>query len=433
MHDLNLRPLEGLSVLMPVQKPSRCWKWKGTSMPLKSDSRKSRFRTRKESCRDYPSEGMVRSPNTHARQDARLDSNRLNSTRHVTDNSCWIGWTLSASIGQYHDGDGTTLRFQFGTAKTRTTSSSHLLEPMYSHGKTLLQKGREFCNEILEMISDRIPNLWSKWDASVAKRKSSIHGWTLPTRICSSAAISTNQRFSKRRSQRLYASRKRNRSYLVVLYFSICALLEQPGFKHVWIDGLGMDPWGRKCPNRSEMESMPIVSSNAVQEDERVHGRCEDQMVLSVSKQTKLERCFRLWKACEAQVGDDFHINPEEIESKYFGVLTKIFNVARFASQFDCPDEEPSAPYPIEDRWIQSEFATMMASVRTSWENLDIYTATQALKTFGTGILPHIGLKWQNLGCTMEINMLLGPFTTFYVISSLHSAQFVPSFAITFR
>ena len=42
--------------------------------------------------------------------------------------------------------------------------------------------------------------------------------------------------------------------------------------------------------------------------------------------------CFRLWKACEAQVGDDFHINPEEIESKYFGVLTKIFNIARFAA-----------------------------------------------------------------------------------------------------
>ena len=23
-------------------------------------------------------------------------------------------------------------------------------------------------------------------------------------------------------------------------------LLDKPGFKHVWIDGLGMDPWGRK-------------------------------------------------------------------------------------------------------------------------------------------------------------------------------------------
>ena len=48
--------------------------------------------------------------------------------------------------------------------------------------------------------------------------------------------------------------------------------------------------------------------------------------------------CFRLWKACDAQVGDDFHINPEEIEAKYFGVLTKLFNVARFASQFDVPE-----------------------------------------------------------------------------------------------
>ena len=30
----------------------------------------------------------------------------------------------------------------------------------------------------------------------------------------------------------------------------------------------------------------------------------------------------------------------------------------------------------------------MMSEVNTSWSNLDIYTATQNLKTFGTGILP---------------------------------------------
>ena len=29
-----------------------------------------------------------------------------------------------------------------------------------------------------------------------------------------------------------------------------------------------------------------------------------------------------------------------------------------------------------------------MAEVNLAWSNLDIYTATQALKTFGTGILP---------------------------------------------
>ena len=51
-------------------------------------------------------------------------------------------------------------------------------------------------------------------------------------------------------------------------------------------------------------------------------------------------------EAADAQVGDDFHINPEEIESKYFGILTKIYNVARFASQFPIEDEKPSVINP---------------------------------------------------------------------------------------
>ena len=157
-------------------------------------------------------------------------------------------------------------------------------------------------------------------------------------------------------------------------------------------------------------------------------------MVRSVSKQTKLAVSVSDYgRHVKLKLEMTFHINPEEIESKYFGVLTKIFNVARFASQFDCPDEEPSAPYPIEDRWIQSEFATMMASVQTSGKT-SIFTLPLRLSRHSElGFCLHIGLKWQNLGCTMEINMLLGPFTTFYVISSLHSAQFVPSFAIIFR
>ena len=95
-------------------------------------------------------------------------------------------------------------------------------------------------------------------------------------------------------------------------------------------------------------------------------------------------------EACDAQVGDDFHINPEEIEAKYFGVLTKLFNVARFASQFDVPNDLDTVPgnLSIEDRWILSEFAETMGRVENAWSSLDIYTATQALKTFGTGILP---------------------------------------------
>ena len=178
------------------------------------------------------------------------------------------------------------------------------------------------------------------------------------------------------------------------LYYTLLKsnlLLDKPGFKHVWIDGLGMDPWGRK---------MSKSLGNGIDADSVLEcgagGRTGSWKVKGPDKTVSLRankigsECFRLWKACDAQVGDDFHINPEEIEKKYFGVLTKLFNVARFASQFEIPADLDTNPgnLDVEDRWILAEFDATMDTVRTSWENLDIYTATQALKTFGTGVLP---------------------------------------------
>ena len=179
------------------------------------------------------------------------------------------------------------------------------------------------------------------------------------------------------------------RTWLYYTLLKSTLLLDKPGFQHVWIDGLGMDPWGRK---------MSKSLGNGIDADSVLEcgagGRTGSWKVKGPSGSVSLKankigsECFRLWKACEAQVGDDFHINPEEIEAKYFGVLTKLFNVARFASQFDMPDVEPTTPFPVEDRWIRSEFSATMETVESSWTDLDIYSATQALKTFGTGILP---------------------------------------------
>jgi valyl-tRNA synthetase len=152
-----------------------------------------------------------------------------------------------------------------------------------------------------------------------------------------------------------------------------------------------MDPWGRK---------MSKSLGNGIDADSVLEcgagGRTGSWQVRGPEKSIKLRankigsECFRLWKACDAQVGDDFHINPEEIEAKYFGVLTKLFNVARFASQFDTPSDLDTMPsdLPVEDRWILAEFAHTMEIVENAWSDLDIYTATQSLKTFGTGILP---------------------------------------------
>ena len=181
------------------------------------------------------------------------------------------------------------------------------------------------------------------------------------------------------------------RTWLYYTLLKSTLLLDQPGFKHVWIDGLGMDPWGRK---------MSKSLGNGIDADSVLEcgagGRTGSWKVKGPDKTVSLRankigsECFRLWKACDAQVGDDFHINPEEIEKKYFGVLTKLFNVARFASQFEVPSNLDEAPegLAVEDEWILAEFQSTMATVEQAWANLDIYTATQALKTFGTGILP---------------------------------------------
>ena len=178
------------------------------------------------------------------------------------------------------------------------------------------------------------------------------------------------------------------------LYYSLlksALLLDKPGFKHVWIDGLGMDPWGRKMSkslgNGIDADSVLECGAGGRTGSWRVKG--PDKSVQLKANKIGSE-CFRLWKACDAQVGDDFQINPEEIEAKYFGVLTKLFNVARFASQFDTPDDLDTTPsdLSVEDRWILAEFSSTMEKVEKGWAELDIYTATQALKTFGTGILP---------------------------------------------
>ncbi len=181
------------------------------------------------------------------------------------------------------------------------------------------------------------------------------------------------------------------RTWLYYTLLKSALLLDKPGFKHVWIDGLGMDPWGRKMSkslgNGIDADSVLECGAGGKTGSWRVKG--PDKSVQLRANKIGSE-CFRLWKACDAQVGDDFQINPEEIEAKYFGVLTKLFNVARFASQFDTPEDLDTTPsdLSVEDRWILAEFSSTMERTEDGWSNLDIYTATQALKTFGTGVLP---------------------------------------------
>ena len=182
------------------------------------------------------------------------------------------------------------------------------------------------------------------------------------------------------------------RTWLYYTLLKSTLLLDKPGFANVWIDGLGMDPWGRKMSkslgNGIDANSVLECGSGGRTGSWKIKGADGKQIHLKANKIGS--ECFRLWKACDAQVGDDFHINPEEIEAKYFGVLTKIFNVARFASQFEVPSNLNSKPnnLEIEDEWILSEFSQMMIKVEESWSKVDIYNASQSIKNFSTGVFP---------------------------------------------
>ncbi len=182
------------------------------------------------------------------------------------------------------------------------------------------------------------------------------------------------------------------RTWLYYTLLKSTLLLNKPGFENIWIDGLGMDPWGRKMSkslgNGIDANSVLECGAGGRTGSWKIKGLEGKQVNFRANKIGS--ECFRLWKACEAQVGDDFQINPEEIEAKYFGVLTKIFNVVRFASQFSIPDDLDQIPddLDIEDRWILSEFSKMMQKTEDSWGNIDIYSASQGLKNFGTGVFP---------------------------------------------
>jgi len=180
------------------------------------------------------------------------------------------------------------------------------------------------------------------------------------------------------------------RTWLYYTLLKSALLLDKPGFANIWIDGLGMDPWGRKMSkslgNGIDAESVLECGAGGRTGSWKIKGPGGKQVTLQAKKIGS--ECFRFWKAADAQVGDDFQINPEQIESRYFGILTKIFNVGRFASQFDFDGDLDKVPDNLEneDQWILAEFSDLLEKAKVGYSGLDIYTAAQGIKTFSTGV-----------------------------------------------
>jgi valyl-tRNA synthetase len=89
---------------------------------------------------------------------------------------------------------------------------------------------------------------------------------------------------------------------------------------------------------------------------------------------------FRLWIALEGNLTQtDFRCSFDKIEgeSKF---LTKLWNVARFISQFKEPPAKPE--YSPLDNWIRSEISRLVKDARKGYENYDFHNPAVALRNF---------------------------------------------------
>ncbi len=151
------------------------------------------------------------------------------------------------------------------------------------------------------------------------------------------------------------------------LYYALLRnkqLLNQPAFKDVIIDGLGMADDGTKMSKSkgNYIEPLPLIEKHGAD-------------------------AFRLWKASESNVGDDFRISEERIEGSA-KFLTKLWNVARFVSMF--PEAEKPKDLNPTDRWILTEANRMIAECWKGYEVYNMFPVAWAVRNFVWNIFaPH--------------------------------------------
>ena len=200
--------------------------------------------------------GMFVKPTSRSNQRT-CNGYRIPST--ATNNSCWTGWRISQLTGQSVGGAGIALRFQFGML---------IMEQMVcAPAGKYVQPWRESPpdeSEVLDRNTRKILGHYGELKeklGDVIGEQKVFDTWmdSSNSNLFVSEYLNDMNTFEK-----AFPTAIRPQGKEIVrtwLYYTLLksALLLDKGFKHVWIDGLGMDPWGRRCPNLWAMELMRIV------------------------------------------------------------------------------------------------------------------------------------------------------------------------------
>jgi len=149
------------------------------------------------------------------------------------------------------------------------------------------------------------------------------------------------------------------RTWLYYTMLKNYLLFQKKPFEHVWITGLGMDKEGKK---------MSKSKGNVIDPDYIISKYGVD--------------AFRFWAATVSHIGDDFRIDEEKIANTG-KILNKIFNIAKFISNFeDKSDYIEKIELKPTDRWILSELNKSIQISSKGYDEFDFIVPAQEMRNF---------------------------------------------------
>ncbi len=146
------------------------------------------------------------------------------------------------------------------------------------------------------------------------------------------------------------------RTWLHYTFLRVHQVLGKPAFKHVWISGMGLDAKGRAMHKSLGNIIYPWPLFKKYGAD-----------------------AVRFFGAAEAHHGSDFRISERKIEGAY-KFLQKLWNVARFISQFEEPEEMPELE--PTDLWILGELNGSIRRALSGYERFDFFDPANEVRIF---------------------------------------------------
>ncbi|MEM4007321.1 MAG: class I tRNA ligase family protein, partial [Nitrososphaerota archaeon] len=142
------------------------------------------------------------------------------------------------------------------------------------------------------------------------------------------------------------------------LYYTILRcyqLTGKPAFKHVWIGGMGLDEHGQKMSKSrgNVIDPVPILEKYGAD-------------------------VFRFWCAQEANLGEDFRISEQRIQSAG-RFITKLWNIARYISSFPYPRTAELTP---TDKWILSELSKTIEKCLEGYADFNFFIPSTTIRYF---------------------------------------------------